>query len=73
MILFKKRGWIYIPVHIGGYIVTLLAIAFMIPILMAAIRNEQSISDTLYHLFVYATCTAFWWKWVADKTVDNEQ
>jgi hypothetical protein len=65
---FKKAGWMYLPIHAIGYLVTLFAIVFMMPIAMAVIRNGHSLSDDLYKLFVFATCTAFWWKWVAEKT-----
>ncbi len=67
-IWFKKQGWVYVPVHPLGYLVTLLAVLFMAPVTMAAVRNTHSVSDALYEIFVYATCTAFWWKWVAEKT-----
>ena len=65
---FKKAGWIYLPVHALGFLVTLLAIIFMVPSVMAVVRNGHSVSDDLYQIFVFATCTAFWWKWVAEKT-----
>lgn len=65
---FKKTGWLYVPVHIMGLIITFLAIVFLAPVYAAIIRNGHSASDDLYHLFVYTTCTAFWWKWVAEKT-----
>ena len=65
---FKKAGWIYLPVHALGFLVTLLAIIFMVPIVTAVVRNGHSVSDDLYQIFVFATCTAFWWKWVAEKT-----
>jgi hypothetical protein len=65
---FKKSGWIYFPTHFMGALVTLLAIAFLVPVYMAILRNGHSVSDDLYNLFVYTTCTAFWWKWVAEKT-----
>ena len=67
-ILFKKWGLAYLPVHPIGVAVTLLAVLFLIPVYAAIIRNGHSVSDDLYHLFVYSTCTAFWWKWIADKT-----
>ena len=67
-IWFKKWSWIYIPVHAMGLIITLLAIIFLVPVFSAIVRNGHSVSDDLYHMFVYVTCTAFWWKWVADKT-----
>ncbi len=67
-IWFKRTGWLYIPVHLLGYIVTLLAIIFMVPVVMAVDRNAHSVTDELYAIFIYVTCTAFWWKWVAEKT-----
>ncbi len=65
---FKKYGWVYLPVNAMGVIVSLLAIAFMIPVVIAADRSAHSVSDELYEIFICATCTAFWWKWVAEKT-----
>jgi hypothetical protein len=65
---FKKSGWIYLPVHPMGVIITFMAIVFLIPIYMAVIRNGHSVTDDLYQLFIYTTCTIFWWKWFAEKT-----
>jgi hypothetical protein len=65
---FKRSGFIYLPTHPAGYVVTALAVLFMVPVVMATIRNGHSVSDDLYQLFVYGTCTAFWWKWIAEKT-----
>ena len=64
---FKKLGWVYIPVHPLGYLVTIMAIIFMVPVILAVDRNAHSVTDELYEIFVFATCTAFWWKWVAEK------
>ena len=67
-IWFKQFGWGYLPIHAAGIFVTLLAIVFLIPVYMAVVRNGHSVSDDLYEMFVYTTCTAFWWKWIAEKT-----
>ena len=67
-IWFKHTGFLYLPVHPFGFLVTLLAVIFLIPVYIAIVRNGHSVSDDLYHLFVYTTCTAFWWKWIAEKT-----
>jgi hypothetical protein len=67
-IWFKKAGWLYMPIHPLGFTVTILAIVFMVPIVLAVVRNGHSVSDDMYQIFVFATCTAFWWKWVAEKT-----
>jgi hypothetical protein len=65
---FKKAGWFYLPVNGAGYLVTVLAVLFMIPVIIAANRTSHSVTDFLYEIFVYGTCTAFWWKWLAEKT-----
>lgn len=67
-IWFKQTGWTYVPVHLIGYLVTLLAIIFLVPVYITIAQNGYSINDDLYHLFVYTSCTAFWWKWIAEKT-----
>ena len=67
-IWFRRWGWIYVPIHIAGFIITLFNIILLVPVYMAIIRSGHSVSDELYHMFVYTTCAAFWWKWVAHKT-----
>ena len=69
-IWFKKLGWFYLPVHLMGLLTTMAAIVFMVPVFMAVARNGHSVSDDLYSIFVFGTCTAFWWKWIAEKTSD---
>ena len=64
---FIPNSWVYIPVHAMGYLVTIAAIVFLIPVAMAIIRNGHSVSDDLYSFFVYVSCVAFWWKWIAEK------
>lgn len=71
---FKQIGWVYFPVSPMGWLVTVLAILFMVPIVIAVVRNGHSVTDDLYQIFVFSTCTAFWWKWVAEKTsVSHEE
>lgn len=65
---FRKWGWIYLPIHPSGHLVTLIAALFLVPVYAAIVRNGHSVSDDLYNMFVYTSCTAFWWKWVAEKT-----
>lgn len=67
-IWFKKAGWVYLPISPMGVVVTVLAIVFMVLVVIAADRSAHSVTDELYQVFVFGTCTAFWWKWVAEKT-----
>lgn len=65
-----KTGWVYLPTHLLGYMVTLLAILFMIPVLMGVYKNAPAVSDALNQLFVNITFITFWWNQVAEKTVE---
>lgn len=65
---FKKFGWIYIPVHFMGLIISLGSIVVAVWFFLAIDKNSHSASDTLINFFVYFTCVAFWWKWIAEKT-----
>ncbi len=67
-IWFKKLGWAYVPANAMGISVTVLATIFLIPVYAAMARNSHSVSDDMYHMSVYTTCTAFWWKWIAERT-----
>ncbi|HKZ66706.1 MAG TPA: hypothetical protein VJ111_10140 [Chitinophagaceae bacterium] len=65
---FKKVGWLYLSIRETGMLITLGAISFMVMVCMSVFRRGDSVSDDLYKTFVYPTCTAFWWKWSAEKT-----
>ena len=67
-IWFKRLGWLYVPIHFIGVLITLIAIMACVWFFIAIDRNSHSVSDTLINFFVYLSCTAFWWKWIADKT-----
>ena len=67
-IWFKKTGWVYVPVHPTGLLITIICLALNIWFFIAIDRNAHSVSDTLINFFVYFSCVAFWWKWVAEKT-----
>lgn len=67
-IWFRKWHFLYVPVHPMGFIVSLLAIGFMVPVIFALFKSEQDFGKSLYEVFIYGTCTAFWWKWVVDRS-----
>ena len=52
-IWFNKFGWIYLPVHPMGILITFLVILFLVPVYIAIVRNGHSVSDDLYQMFVY--------------------
>lgn len=72
-IWFKRFGWTYVPVHLMGFVVTALGLVFLLQVGIAVTSKGHSATDDLYTLFVYASCTAFWWKWIAEKTTENRR
>lgn len=56
-IWFKSKSRMQEPVHIVGFVITLLIILFLIPVYIDVILNGYSAGDDLYHMFVYTTCT----------------
>lgn len=66
-IWFKKTGISYVPVHPMGLLITIGAIVVDIWFFLALDIHSHSVSDTLIHFFVYFSCVAFWWKWIAES------
>jgi hypothetical protein len=68
---FRQFGIFYIPVHLFGYLVTMLAIVLMVTVALSVFKGGQPLTTDLFQFFIYLTCTAFWWKWIADKTSEK--
>jgi hypothetical protein len=57
---FKKLGRFYLPVHMVGLITIMAAIVLLVPVYIIIIHKEHIVSNDLYDMFVYTTCTIFW-------------
>lgn len=64
---FKKFGWIYLPVHVLGILITAALAFHMLLIAKAVDHHSHSVTDTLYGLFPYVVCTFFCYEWIAKK------
>ena len=65
---FKPLWIVYMPASAMGWIVTLLALAFMANTFLAIDARSHSASDTLYGLFPFWAPTFLGWAWIAGKT-----
>ena len=60
--------WIvYRPIALGGWIVTLLAAAFCVLVVLAIDHRSHSVSDTLYGIFPFWVPTFLLWTWLAGR------
>mgnify|MGYP000887062207 CR=1 FL=1 len=68
MKFFRKGRYIYIPNSLGGYLIWLVAIVFLITVFVAIDKDSHSASDTLYGIFPYFVSTFLMIEWFASKT-----
>lgn len=66
---FRAWGWIYYPVSLGGSILTLLLVIFLLTVFRAVDSHSHSVSDTLYGIFPYWAPALLGWLWIASKSV----
>ncbi len=65
---FKRFGWFYAPVSVGGFLISLLAVVFCVTVFLAVDRHTHSVSDTLYGVFPFFVCTFLLLDWIASRT-----
>jgi hypothetical protein len=69
---FKKTGWIYIPVSIWGWIVTVIYLAISIYTLISIGQNYNSLRNSLIRFFPYLISFSVVFFWIAGNTSDND-
>ncbi len=62
---FRACGWLHYPARWQGYLVTTLALLFVLTVFLAVDRHSHSVSDTFYGIFPYVVCTAVIVEWIA--------
>ncbi len=65
---FKKYGWTYVPLTIGGSLITIGGIVLCGWLVFTFDRPSHSLLSTIAHFFLYFTVVAGWWNWLAAKT-----
>ncbi len=65
---FRRWGWFYAPVSVGGILAYVLAVLFCITVFRAVDRHSHSVSDTLYGVFPFFICTFLLLDWLGRKT-----
>ncbi len=65
---FRRVGWSYAPVSLGGFILTFLAVVFCVTVFPAVDCHSHSASDTFYGVFPFFACTFLLLDWVASRT-----
>jgi len=69
----KKKAWFnrvrgsYLPCSWQGWLLYVPFVAFLVSVILAAFRNEGSVSDFLYVIFPYFVCSGVVMHWVAGR------
>ncbi|MDQ6887727.1 MAG: hypothetical protein M3068_10580 [Gemmatimonadota bacterium] len=67
-IWFRPLGWIYRPVSVAGWLVTIITLGLCVQFLVAVDRHSHSVSDTLIGVFPYAALFLIFAGWIASHT-----
>jgi len=70
---FKKAGWIFLPVSIIGWVVTLIYVAVAIYTLVAIQRHYNSLYSSLIRFFPYFISFSVVWFWIASNTCGSDK
>jgi len=68
---FKRLGWFYVPMSIPGTVLCLIAVGFCLSVFIAVDRHSHSVSDTLYGVFPFFTCTFLLVDWIGRRTCEG--
>lgn len=69
---FKKLGWIYVPVSVYGWIVTILYLAVSIYTLISIGQNYNSLKNSLIRFFPYFISFSVVFFWIAGNNSKND-
>ena len=62
--MFRDASGLKLPAGIGGWIITVLALAFCINAFVVIDRHSHSVTDTLYGIFPFWACTLLLHQWL---------
>ena len=71
-IWFKRWGWFYLPTHPFGYLTALAAFAFVAHVFVMLDEHAHSVTDMLYHFYVFAAPTFLGLMWIGSRTSDEK-
>jgi len=70
---FVPLGGVHAPRSLGGWLVTLAAVAYMIQVFLAIDAHAHSATDTLYAVYPHWGVTFLGWDWIARRTARPAQ
>lgn len=70
---FKKLGWIYAPVSIAGWLITVIYLAVCVYTLVSIDMKYNSLKDSLIRFFPYLISFTVVFFWIAGNTSGKNQ
>jgi len=68
---FKKWGWIYRPISVVGWIISLITIILCIQVFVAVDLRVNSVSDLFYGVLPYLVSYLVILGWIASNTSES--
>ena len=69
---FKRSGWIYVPVTISGWLITIVYITVSIYTLVAIDQTYNSLKNSLIRFFPYFVSYSVIFFWIAKNMMDDK-
>jgi ABC-type bacteriocin/lantibiotic exporter with double-glycine peptidase domain len=69
---FKKTGWIYVPVSLAGWIVTILYVAISVFTLVVVDKTYNNLTNSLIRFFPYFISLSVLYFWVASNNTSKK-
>jgi len=69
---FKKTGWIYVPVSLAGWIVTILYVAVSVFTLVVVDKTYNNLTNSLIRFFPYFISLSVLYFWVASNNTSKK-
>lgn len=71
--MFKKVGWIYLPVSVPGWIIAILYLAVSVLTLVSIDSRYNSLSSSLIRFFPYFVSFSVIYFWIASNTSSGKR
>ena len=68
MVRFEKRGWLYWPANLAGWILIIAGLVFLVSVYITYEKHARSTGDLIYRIYPHYVATFLLYLWIGSKT-----